>query len=140
MSDTRATLVKHICERATIPEALRVLLAQLTDDLGFISTIHKVQGCTLELVIVSLLARPGIPVRENYHAIYVCLTRIHRGDDLRALANPHDLDWVERLRPPPELLAFADGYDEEGQPCPGPRLSRAPHGYCGAISTSRITG
>ena len=31
MSDTRATLVKHICESATIPEALRELLAQLSD-------------------------------------------------------------------------------------------------------------
>jgi hypothetical protein len=83
-------------------------------DLGFVSTIHKAQGLTMPRVIMSLLNRPGTPSREDFHALYVLLTRVKRGGDFRVLADLTDLDFVEDLLPPVELLAFEEGYGEDG--------------------------
>ena len=83
-------------------------------DLGFVSTIHKSQGLTLKKVIISFLKRPNLPSREDFASIYVALTRIRNGSDFRALCDVNDLSWLNDLRPPMELLAFNDGYDEFG--------------------------
>jgi hypothetical protein len=44
----------------------------------------------------------------------VLLTRVKRGGDFRVLADLTDLDFVEDLLPPVELLAFEEGYGEDG--------------------------
>ena len=83
-------------------------------ELGFITTIHKAQGATLDKVVASFLKRPCAPSREDFFAIYVLLSRIRRGDDFRALANVTDLKFVHSLKPPDTLIAFMDGYDNNG--------------------------
>jgi len=85
-------------------------------DFTFASTIHKCQGATLERVIYSLLKRPCRPSREDFHSIYVAITRVRDGDDLRILIDRFDeLDFIDDLRPPPDLLAFLAGYDASGK-------------------------
>jgi hypothetical protein len=83
-------------------------------DLDLIGTVHKCQGKTLLRSIISLLRRFGNPIREDYHALYVALGRVREGKYFRVLAERGDLGFVNNLRPPHELLAFLDGYDEHG--------------------------
>ena len=68
-------------------------------DLSFVSTIHKAQGLTLRRVIMSLLNRPGKPSREDFHALYVLLTRVKRGSDFRVLADLVDLYFGTLVAP-----------------------------------------
>ena len=79
-------------------------------ELAFVSTVHKSQGSTLKKVIISLLNRPFPPRRNDWHAIYVALTRVRSGDDLRVLADAADLNFLDHLRPPADLLQFIAGY------------------------------
>jgi hypothetical protein len=83
-------------------------------ELAFVSTVHKSQGSTLKKIIISLLNRPFPPRRNDWHAIYVALTRVRSGDDLRVLADAADLNFLDHLRPPADLLQFIAGYDENG--------------------------
>jgi hypothetical protein len=84
----------------------------------FIRTIHKAQGSSLHHMIVSLMRRPGNlkPPPPDFFAFNVAFTRCTTGDELRFLvAQPSDCDYLATLRPPPELLAFMDGYDNTGR-------------------------
>ena len=83
-------------------------------EIGLMSTVHKAQGRTLEYLVFSLLKRVGPPTREDFFAFYVLLTRIKRGDNFRVIANPNDLDFLDNLKPPIELIAFLHGYDQNG--------------------------
>jgi len=80
----------------------------------FVVTVHKSQGSTVLLAIVSLLARPTKPSRKDFHAAYVFMTRFRNGEDMRVLADLLDMEWLDDLTPPPELMAFLDGYDAAG--------------------------
>ena len=60
---------------------------------------------------MSLLDRPGKPSREDDHDVYVAMSRVKRGDGLRFLADPNDLDFLESLKPSINLVAFLSGYD-----------------------------
>jgi hypothetical protein len=92
---------------------IRASLETLQYDIDYVGTIHKAQGSTLAKAIVSLLVRPGLPSRDDFHAIYVLLTRVREGDDFRILSDDN-LDFIDRLRPPMRLEAFLDGYNSMG--------------------------
>jgi len=63
-------------------------------------------------LIFSLLRTVGQPTREDFFAIYVLLTRINRGDNFKVIANPNELDFLDNLKPPLELIAFLHAYGE----------------------------
>jgi PIF1-like helicase len=84
-------------------------------DLGFTCTIHKAQGATLDRVIISFLQRPVSPSPKDFHAVYVALTRIRSKDCLRIIAHEDELDFLDYLAPNIELVAFMEGYDDEGK-------------------------
>ena len=83
-------------------------------DIGLMSTVYKAQGRTLEYLVFSLLKRTGPPPRDDFFGFYVLLTRIKQGDNFRVIANPNDLDFIDDLKPPIELMAFLHGYDDNG--------------------------
>ena len=83
-------------------------------ELAFVNTIHKMQGATVKRLIISLLKRPNLPSRADFHSIYVALTRVTSGSDFRILGDANDLSWVNSLRPPKQLIAFLAGYDKQG--------------------------
>ena len=89
----------------------KVVVVKPQYELAFVATLHKSQGRTLKKAVISVLDRPMAPSRANFHALYVGLTRVKCGDDLRILGDVRDLDFVSMLQPPVELLAFFEGYD-----------------------------
>ena len=52
------------------------------------------------------LLRPSVPSVKNFHAIYVALTRIKNGANFRVIGKASELNWLDDLRPPIQLLAF----------------------------------
>ncbi len=60
--------------------------------------------------MASFLDRQGLKPPRNgpdgFFSTYVILTRVKKGDDFRALADPQDLDYLDELKPPLALLAF----------------------------------
>ena len=110
--DTKTVYVKLVSIFGTKLLAASITMPQY--ELDFIGTVHKCQGKTLQRGIISLLKRYGNPIREDYHSIYVALTRFCDGDGMRILADKNDLHFVNDLHPPHELLAFLDGYDSAG--------------------------
>ena len=78
------------------------------------STVHKVQGSTKDRLVISLTKRPTKPSREDYHQIYVALSRVKVGSNFRVFCPTtpeHNLDFINSLKPPLELQAFLHGYD-----------------------------
>jgi hypothetical protein len=82
----------------------------------FCITVHKSQGATIKKLVVVLLKRPGNNHNVspyNFNNIYVVLSRVGRGDDIRFVFNEGEFDW-DALLPPNNLVAFLSGYDEHG--------------------------
>ena len=71
------------------------------------------QGQTLPFVLLELSKRPFRP-QINFFALYVAISRVTNGDCLRILPVNGSLDYLRRLRPPPELRAWREGYDAAG--------------------------
>lgn len=85
-------------------------------DLAFLRTIHKAQGASVLQIIVSLMHRPCKPPPPDFFAFNVAFTRTSDSAGLRLLvASLSDLEYIASLRPPPELLAFMEGYDTSGR-------------------------
>ena len=84
-------------------------------DFAFLRTIHKAQSCTYtHPFIINLLRRSGKPGQPDFHGLVVAVSRGTQGDDLRAIYNDGDIDYILHLLPPVELLAFEEGWDEHG--------------------------
>jgi hypothetical protein len=65
-------------------------------DLAFAVTFHKVQGQTVNKIILDLNKRPGALGSLDFHAIYVGLTRVAYRDDIRILPC-HDGNHFQHL-------------------------------------------
>ena len=65
-------------------------------ELGFAITFHKVQGQTLNKVILDLNKRPNALGNVDFHALYVGLTRVKRAEDIRILP-PQDNKQFKHL-------------------------------------------
>ena len=107
--------VPQTLEKDTIRNDNGTLSVKITKpqvELGFITTVHKAQGATLDRVVASLLDRPGNPSREDFFSLYVILTRVRQGSHFRVILEPGDnLDWLDDIQPPNDLVAFMSGYD-----------------------------
>jgi len=82
----------------------------------FSITVHKSQGGTITKLIVVLLKRPGGGnlTPYDFNNIYVALSRVRHGDDIRFVFNEGEYDWDTLQRPAP-LVAFLSGYDSRGE-------------------------
>lgn len=70
-------------------------------DLAFAITAHKVQGQTCDRLIVDLNPRPFSP-QFNFHAFYVAISRVRRGDHLRIMPlqpSVDNLNYLLKLKP-----------------------------------------
>lgn len=77
--------------------AMKVKAERPEVDLAFSCTIHKAQGASLVYVIIS-------PYNLDYHALYVALSRVHEGANIRIIepVYPGSLDYIDSLTPPPK--------------------------------------
>ena len=92
---------------------LQVRMGTLQYDIAFVITVQKAQGATVTRAILSFLRRLNVPF-HTFFAVYTMLTRLREGNNFRILADLADLNWVQDLRPPLELVSFFQGYDDEG--------------------------
>jgi hypothetical protein len=88
-------------------------------DLGFTLTYHKAQGHTLDKVVLVLGDAPNHIATVEYEALYVGLSRVRSGDDIRYLKfNERDKLYHLRrnrtMKRPRELVFWRNGYDENG--------------------------
>lgn len=86
-------------------------------EIGFASTFHKIQGATLDKVVLCLNARRSKKLMTvNLQALYVGLTRVRSGDGLRIWPSARgDLDYLLKLKRPSELSEWENGYNEYGR-------------------------
>lgn len=101
---------------------LTLVVRNFAVELGFAITYHKVQGQTLEKVIVDVSKRPFLP-HVDYHGFYVAISRVRHGSDLRIIppachGDDGDLDHLLQLKPWPELTAWLSAFDTEGNWAP----------------------
>ena len=84
-------------------------------DLAFASTVHKVQGKSLDSVILNLLKRVGNPPRENLASFYVMMSRVKIATKFKILGLVDDLDFVKHLRIDRNYQLFMSAYDDNGK-------------------------
>ncbi len=73
---------------ATLNGGVRALLHQShAVELGFSYTDYKIQGATVEKIILMLLKRPSVP-HLTISSVYVGITRVKRGEDIRIWPMP----------------------------------------------------
>ena len=91
-----------------------IILQKMQYEIGFMKTVHGVQGLTIPRVIFSFLKRPLKPSGRDFHSVYVLITRISDPNTFRVIADRNDLDFLDTLKPPNQLIAMLKGYDEDG--------------------------
>jgi hypothetical protein len=103
-------------------------------ELAFVITFHKCQGRTLQKVILDLNKQTG-QGNVNYSSLYVGLSRVRKGDDIRILPfiEPHNhslfnkdtekqfrdaadrpLEHLKQLKPPDYMARWYRGFDPLG--------------------------
>jgi hypothetical protein len=89
---------------------------RLEVELGFCVTYHKVQGRTVDKIVLDLGDNPRAPL--TFHHLWVGMTRVRQQADLRRLPfrDPiRDAARLKALRVRPQTLAFLQGIDSSGQ-------------------------
>ena len=88
-------------------------------ELGFAITMHKAQGRTLSKVILSLSYNPASQCDLSYAQIYVALSRVRCGDDIRLLLTGEtekdkweSISYLTNLQPDTALRAWFDGFNQ----------------------------
>ena len=88
-------------------------------DLAFAVTYHKMQGKTLDSIILSLNAITGISQKIfpiTMFSLYVGCSRVHNHDQLRILPLSEDVrEFLKKLRWPEELRLFFQNFDKNGR-------------------------
>ena len=81
-------------------------------ELGFGITFHKVQGQTLEKLIMVLNPRVGGLARIAFDSLYVAMSRVKTGRNLRVWPMPREcLNYLKKLRPHPHIHIWNLNYD-----------------------------
>lgn len=86
-------------------------------ELGFAVTVHKIQGQTLERVIIDLNYRPFQP-QFNFHALMVAVSRVRASNHIRILPlqpSSPSLDYLLTVKPDQSLLIWLQGYKKENE-------------------------
>lgn len=85
-------------------------------ELGFVVTFHKCQGKTMGKVVLDLNRLPGRGFNLTYSSLYVGLSRVRRGADVRLFPALTEgaLNYLTRLRVKPELSTWLLRFDSQG--------------------------
>ena len=101
--------------QASIPKKLRLVQHQI--DLAFAVTDYKLQGKTLDYLILSIGPRDG-DVRPSLTLtdVYVLVSRVRLGTRLYVIgfdpSDPRQTEHLRRLSHPAELAVWEKGYDQ----------------------------
>ena len=85
-------------------------------ELGFAITVHKVQGQTCDRLILDLNKRPFRP-NINFHGLYVALSGVKLGSNLRILPlhhNNNNLNYLQNLKPSEHLTEWLEAFNNNG--------------------------
>jgi hypothetical protein len=92
-------------------------------DLAFAMTIHKAQGRTIPKVILALESRPSYNLQMEFPAIFVAMSRVKKGDDMRILYtfDSHSsfedaFSYLTKLKPNMAVSLFYSGYLNDNGP------------------------
>lgn len=94
---------------------VNILIRPHAVDIAFAITVHKIQGQTCRKLIVDLNQRPFKP-RIDFHDLYVVLSRVRRGSDLRLmLLQPcgTSLHYLKMLKPAADLTTWMDAFQSD---------------------------
>ena len=86
-------------------------------ELGFAVTVHKIQGQTLDRVIIDLNYRPFQP-QFGFHALMVAVSRVRSSCNIRILPRQPgapSLDYLINVKPNPTLLIWLQGFEKKSQ-------------------------
>ena len=81
--------------------------------LGFSMTVHRIQGKTLEHLILQLNKRSFLP-RISFSSLYVSLSRGRKSDDIRLMPihpNGPNLEYLKKLTPNSDLISWLKCFD-----------------------------
>ena len=85
-------------------------------DLLFAVTYHKLQGITLNKLILAINKHPNWRLRLSMSSLYVGLSRVHKLEQLRVLPyNSDDVDYLTRLSRDPLLADWINNYTKDGR-------------------------
>jgi hypothetical protein len=88
---------------------------ELVVSLAFVITFHKVQGGTFERVVLVLNHHHPKLARIELEAVYVGITRVRMGSDLRIWpASDDELEYLTNLKYSSRLKLWNEAYDEHG--------------------------
>lgn len=83
-------------------------------ELGFAVTVYKIQGQTLDRVIIDLNYRPFQP-QFGFHALMVAVSRVRSSSNIRILPRQPGsppLEYLVEVKPDPTLLVWLQGYEQ----------------------------
>ena len=84
-------------------------------DLLFAVTYHKLQGVTLDKLILSISKHPNVKLRLVMSSLYVGISRVHKMDEVRVLPyNSSDIEYLCTLQHDPLLADWIRNYTKAG--------------------------
>jgi hypothetical protein len=108
-------LISLYAAMAGMPKIIKIFAPWIT--LSFALTDFKLQGRTLDALILSIAPRP-FPPHLDLRGFYVFISRVRLGCRLRVLFRPSDndggLNFLFKLQHVPELGVWDSGYDHNG--------------------------
>ena len=85
--------------------------------LGFLVTIHKTMGKTINKVILALSDHQSRFAQIDYNGFYVAMSRVKRGDDIRFLVNTgagiSSSNYLKELTMSPNVKHYFDGFEKD---------------------------
>jgi hypothetical protein len=96
--------------RAAYSYVTKIMKTPCSYDLAFAITDYKLQGMTLEQLVV-LIAKYPHPLRHSLSSLYVMLSRVHSSTQLRILeGQPGSIDGLTNMELRDELVVFDKCY------------------------------
>ena len=85
-------------------------------ELGFCVTFHKIQGQTVDRIILALHPRSSCQLLSmSFEMLYVALTRVRSAEDIRIMFCPiKGLQHLQKLKRPPFFDAWLKAYNNHG--------------------------
>ena len=84
-------------------------------DLLFAVTYHKLQGVTLDMLILAINKHPNPRLRLVLSSLYVGISRVHKLDEIRVLPfTLDDVDYLVTLKLDKLLVDWLNNYTNDG--------------------------